>query len=248
MKLLNKDRIVQGLSVNYSIIEIFDEVDSTNDVIKTRQYFHPNSLILSRDQSKGIRTNGRSFYCEKDKGIYASCVVDTNSTTHAPSLLPIVMGLTLVQVLNKHGIDAHVKWVNDVLIDSKKVAGILCEQKNDQPLMVVGVGVNVYPIIFPNDLEHQCSYCQLHTNQELDINQLVVELFNEFNRNLYVESQVILDEYCKVSNLINKQITFVSNHNIIKGIVKTIDKSGALIVTSNDKDFRIISTNQIMDY
>jgi len=158
------------------------------------------------------------------------------------------MGLTVVQVLNKHKIDAHVKWVNDVLIDSKKVAGILCEQKNDQSLMVVGVGVNVYPIKFPKELEHQSSYCQDHTNQELDINQLLVELFSEFNRNLFIESQAILDEYCKVNDLINKQITFVFNQNVIDGIVKTIDKSGALIVSSNDKDFRIISTNQIMDY
>ncbi len=245
---LDKEKIIQGLSSVYPIIEVFDCVDSTNESIKQKEYFYFNSLILSNDQSKGRGTNGRSFYCEKDKGIYASCVVDSEKTSHTPTLLPIVMGLSLVRVLKKYNINANVKWVNDVLIDTRKVAGILCEQVHNQPLMVVGVGINVYPMNFPDEIIQHVSTLQQNTQQLLDINQIVVDLFLEFNKNLHVHTQQIIDEYCWYNKLMNQRIMFISNQQTLQGVVKTIDHTGALIVSHNSIDHRIVSSKQIINY
>lgn len=248
MIFIDKEKIKQGLSSNYSIIKVFDCVDSTNESIKMKEYFYPNSLIISKDQGKGKGTNGRSFYCEKNKGIYASCVIEPEKTSHAPTLLPIVMGLSLVNVLKKYGINAHVKWVNDILMDSKKVAGILCEQGYNHPLMVVGIGINVYPMNFPDDIVHQATTLQQHTQQLLDINQIVVDLFLEFNKQLFAKSQQIIDEYCLYNKLMNQRIMFISNQQTLQGVVKTIDHTGALIVSHNSIDHRIVSSKQIINY
>ena len=119
------DAITPRLSPFYKNVIVLETTDSTNDFIKKPDYYEVGNIVLSKYQSKGKGTQGNSFYCEKNKGIYASFVIDTNQINHMINLIPLMMGIAIARSMMKYQIAIQLKWVNDVLIDDKKVAGIL---------------------------------------------------------------------------------------------------------------------------
>lgn len=133
-----------------------DKVTSTNDVAKTLPC---QSVIVAREQTKGRGRCSRVWVSEPDNLFFS--IVLKNYGMKAP-LLSFVLGVSVVESLK--GVDAKLKWPNDVLIDGKKVSGILLENEGDK--IIAGIGVNtkyipkgdfLYPVeclngLFSNEL------------------------------------------------------------------------------------------------
>ena len=104
----------------------------------------PSVTILAREQTEGKGRVSRSWYSPRDKGIYAT----TMHTREAGDfgLLPLEIGIIVASFLREtYGIDARLKWPNDVLVAGKKIAGILIEarMRDDQAALIIGTGINV---------------------------------------------------------------------------------------------------------
>lgn len=107
----------------------------------------PSAVLIAREQSAGKGRAARSWYSPRDAGIYAT-VMHTRSRDDLP-LVPFAVGNIVARFLRQtYGIEAGLKWPNDVLAGGRKVAGILIEarQRESEISLIIGIGINVAPL------------------------------------------------------------------------------------------------------
>lgn len=107
----------------------------------------PQAMIIAGEQFAGRGRNERSWSSPAGKGIYATTLL-TRKANELP-LVPLAMANIVATYLRDvFGIDARIKWPNDILVDGKKIAGILIEARmhEDRAYMLIGIGVNVEPV------------------------------------------------------------------------------------------------------
>lgn len=126
----------------------FDTLVSTNDWAKKelktfkREAF---TLITAEQQTRGRGQYGRLWVSPKGENLYASFCFFINENQEEPLSLTHVLALSLARVLTTKGVNCRIKWPNDLLINRKKIAGILCETEYLPPYfgVVIGLGLNI---------------------------------------------------------------------------------------------------------
>lgn len=147
-------------------------VDSTN--ARARQLAQagaPHGTVVSaREQSAGRGRQGRTWSAPAGRALLCSVVLRS-----PPSLLPLAAGLAVAEVCEARGHSARLKWPNDVLVDGRKVAGILVEGRPQEDWAVVGIGLNVAlrPEDFPPELRETAASLGL---DEADLEGVLAEL------------------------------------------------------------------------
>lgn len=152
--------LIQRMTDGYSRIRFFDEIDSTNGYCKREaaSLAHGDAVIAAR-QTAGRGRMGRSF-TSGEGGLYMSVVI--KPSIKAEDALPLT-GMTAVAVVRAIkklcGITAGVKWMNDLIIGDRKIAGILVEmgisgasEKIDYAVVGVGINVSTRGEDFPEDI------------------------------------------------------------------------------------------------
>lgn len=128
-------------------VEVLDSVPSTNVVAAERAHEGaPDGLVVVADhQSAGRGRLDRSWETPEGSAVTFSMLVRPAAPTRSWPWLPLLTGYAVTKALRARGVEAGVKWPNDVLIGDKKVAGILVEriETSDGPAAVIGVGINV---------------------------------------------------------------------------------------------------------
>ena len=135
-----------------------DTVDSTNNyaanLCKLSKLVN-GTTILTKRQNHGRGQRGATWHSEPDKNLIFSTVIYPNLPIKRIFYLNICASISLVKTLNDLGIQAKVKWPNDIYIENRKVAGILIENQLGGNLVqtsVIGVGLNVNQLNFPPDI------------------------------------------------------------------------------------------------
>lgn len=134
-------------------VEVCDEVESTNQTLRERAERGEEAglFFLARSQTKGRGRLGRSFFSPKDAGLYMSLLlrpekVDAEKATRYTTLAAVAVCDAIEETTD---LQPEVKWVNDVLVNGRKVCGVLTEasiglENRLVEYLVVGVGVNLY--------------------------------------------------------------------------------------------------------
>lgn len=143
-----------------SLVHVFDSVDSTNNVLKdmARNGAPSGTVVISDHQSGGKGRRGRSFSSPKGVGIYLSYLFKPESGFDKISNLTSWTAIAVSDaIFNAYGIDSQVKWVNDLLINRKKICGILTEVtvEGESGMIdncIIGIGINVNESSFPEEL------------------------------------------------------------------------------------------------
>jgi BirA family transcriptional regulator, biotin operon repressor / biotin---[acetyl-CoA-carboxylase] ligase len=108
----------------------------------------PSVVIVAREQIEGRGRMSRSWHSPRDKGIWITAIHSRG--TSEIGLLPLEVGSVVADFLREtYGLDAKLKWPNDVVIDGRKVAGILIEarqREDDSTGLIIGIGINVDPV------------------------------------------------------------------------------------------------------
>lgn len=146
----NRDSIKKYITSGADIV-FFESVGSTNNVLKelAAQGAPEGTVVVSRMQTGGKGTKGRSFYSPAECGIYLSILVRPENRNDIDFLTPEA-ALAVVSAIEKiTGKRASVKWVNDVVLNGKKICGILAESlyregSSFPEYAVVGIGINVF--------------------------------------------------------------------------------------------------------
>ena len=121
---MNINEMKKSISSFYQKIEYYDEIESTSSLLKESLY-HEGDVIIADSQSHGRGRNGRSFHSPKGKGIYLSFVIEPELSVYDSLKMTALVGVSLVKAIQKnYSVSPLIKWVNDIIIDDHKIAGI----------------------------------------------------------------------------------------------------------------------------
>lgn len=133
-------------------VQVEKKVDSTNNVLKSYAAMGESRdlVLLSEEQSAGRGRRGRSFFSPEGTGIYLSLLLHPDVTPKESAILTtLTAAAAAVAIEAVTGVETQIKWVNDVFVRGKKIAGILTEAslvpgKSAPEYVVVGIGLNLY--------------------------------------------------------------------------------------------------------
>ena len=238
---LYPDTIQMGLKTSLigQKIHYFDELTSTNITAKELAHDADDGTIVVAEVQKGGRGRlGREWLSPRG-GIWMSVILKpTISLAHA-SRLTLVVGVAISKAMRKLGVDARIKWPNDILIDGKKVCGILTEvnaemEQIDYIVIGIGINANVDMNDFSDDVKDVATTLLSELGEPIDrisfIQDVLFELEQEYIRFSTQPFSHILDEWISLSDTIGRQVTVTTPSKIIEGKAVGMTEDGALMI------------------
>lgn len=246
-------------------IHVYKTLESTNQLAKKMaiEGSGHGTIVLSEEQTKGRGRLGRDFFSPREKGIYMSLLLQPSGTADEAVSITTAASVAVCRALSKlFGIEAQIKWVNDIFIDNRKVCGILTEavcnfETGSIESIILGIGLNVTTEKdeFPQELREiagsLAEYLQQKIGQEslLSIpprNQLAASIIDEvFKISEQLKSDDYISEYRSRCFILGKEIV-VSRGNIkFQAKALGIDSQGGLIIEKSDGNQEILNSGEI---
>ena len=144
-------------------IAFFEEIDSTNIMAGAlaEQGAPEGTLVLADHQTGGKGRRGRQWFSPAGTGIWMTLLLRPELSPERISAITLVAALSVGKAIHQvTGLDTGIKWPNDLVVDGKKVCGILTEMRfvpGSSPYVLLGIGINVNQTEFPADLPHAYS-------------------------------------------------------------------------------------------
>lgn len=215
----------------------YEQVKSTQDLAK--KYLEnkneiQNAVFVAESQTNGYGKLNRSFYSPAKTGIYFSIAIPNFQLNQEKAgLLTPFVAIKMVHCLCHFFPQQafQIKWVNDIYLNSRKVAGILTE--THQNGLVIGIGININTTVFPKEITQKAgsivhdSYDRAALTQSLI--QSVVEAVQQYDQADF------LNEYRSLSCVLNKRVQVKVGKRLVEGKTIAIDHAGRLVVESNGK-------------
>jgi len=221
-----------------SSIHYFDSVDSTMDVARglARNNCPHFTVVISGRQTKGRGRLDRTWL-SSEGGLYFTMVLRPKIPPVLSSRVNFAASMILARTLRKmFEIDAMVKWPNDILIDGRKVSGLLSEMEAETDrvrFINVGVGINVNND--PTVIEPMATSLKKILGRKISRRELLSEFLDGFESRLNRGAlENVVSEWKKYAETLNRHVTIVTDREISEGLAVDVDKDGALILKLAD--------------
>lgn len=227
----------------------FEVLNSTNYKAKelAEKGCEAGTLVTADMQNFGVGRRGRSWSSEKGTGIYMSMVLRPNMEIENISMITLLMAMTIAKVLKAYHIlpkeTPCIKWPNDIVINKKKICGILTELTlcgMEIDYVIVGIGINVSNQVFPEKIKETAGSILSETGMEIEKEELITEIWHVFKeyyqRFLYAKDfSEFREEYesCLLNK--NKQVLVLEPTGNYEGIAMGVTDRGELIVNTGTK-------------
>jgi BirA family biotin operon repressor/biotin-[acetyl-CoA-carboxylase] ligase len=234
----------------------FLELTSTNDVAKelALRGAKEGTVVLAETQISG-RGRLERKWISPEGGLWFSIVLrPTISSRDAPKLT-LMASVAVARTINKlSAVGAEIKWPNDVLINQKKVCGILTEAElKDETLdfVVIGIGINADFDLnaLPRYIKDYSTTLREESGEEIDRETLLCTLLEktESYYALFKERKfyAILKEWRSLTSFLGSYVKIVSGEEKIEGMALNIDEDGALMLRQSDKTLRKVTVGDL---
>lgn len=235
----------------------FSSIDSTNEQAKKLAWDGASNgtLVTADKQTNGKGRRGRNWESEEKKGIYMSLILKPNILPQNASMLTLVAALSvssaIKNLLKSDKVLPYIKWPNDIVMNQKKICGILTEmelKQNNIAHIIVGIGINVNHCKFPEELPTASSLF-LETGQKLQQEDVIEEILRYFEiyYRVFLETQDLTGlkkEYESMLINKNKQVTVLEPNGSWNGTACGITDKGGLIVDTED-GYRYVSSGEV---
>ncbi len=219
----------------------YDKLESTNTRAKEIAFqTKEGALVVAEEQTAGKGRLGRTWLSPKNRGIYMSVILKPNTDPVNVARLTLLGAAAINLALEDIGIESKIKWPNDVVINGKKVAGVLTEMHSELGVInyvVLGIGINanVKWDQIPEELKEKATSLRVVKGKDIDRRALFVRLVTRMD-NLYKEfiQTGQIDGAIKIcrdkSAVIGKEIIVHQGTEKRQGRAIEINKNGELIV------------------
>ena len=203
----------------------FDSLDSTMRVASASE---PGTIVLADRQLAGLGRHGHTWHSEAGHGIYCSIVLPP-----AP-VLTLALGVaTADAIAQATGIQCDLRWPNDLMLDNRKVAGILVQLVNGNA--IAGIGINVNHPGFPPELAEEAISLRQHAGRQLSREDILIALFPAIDSIIGEDTETILRLFTHASSYAaGRRVTVQQPGGDITGTTAGLDQSGFLIVRKDD--------------
>jgi len=209
------------------LMEHYREIGSTNDRAKELAEAGVLNVCVSAEMQTGGRgRKGRSFFSPSGTGLYVSYVLppeDLNMLTVAGA----VYAAEAIEKLTEKPVG--IRWVNDLLMDGRKICGILAEgtfsAEGTLRYAVIGIGINVLRTEFPPELCGIAGDLESLTGKRVDRSELLGELTAAFERK---ETAGLLEAYRARSVVLGREITVYRGNETFRAKALDLSEDGGL--------------------
>lgn len=240
-------RILETKIIGKKIL-FFEDIDSTNNKAKKIAFDEDEgTVVISEMQKTGRGRRGREWHSPKG-GIYVSFVLKPNIPPEMAPQMTLLTSLALVETIASmdETLDAKIKWPNDILINGKKLSGILTELSSDVEkinYIVVGVGVNLNTEI--DALPENGTSLKEELNQDVSTKLFLKSFLERFDLIYqdYKDGKVneIIGRWKNNSDTLGKKVNIVGIKENYTGFAKDIDSNGALILETDGGEVKVYS-------
>ncbi len=169
---------------------VFDELASTNTFASeyAKRHSPPAAVILADKQTAGRGRLNRSWFSPAESNIYGSLLFCHDRPIQLLGWVPLMAGVAIAQAIETETkIRIHLKWPNDLLVEERKVGGVLCEslsnvQKNNYVVIGFGINVNLSQSEFPQDLLDSATSLKIQCHRSVDRETLVVRIITSLEK------------------------------------------------------------------
>lgn len=257
--ILTENEIMPYLNTKYIGNKIihFHTINSTNTKAKELASLgeENGTIILSEEQTLGKGRLGRQWCSPKGKGIWLSLILKPDLDPINASKITQIGAAALCKSFIEIGIPSFIKWPNDIVINNRKVCGILTEMNgelNRINYIILGIGINVNIDMddLPEELKDTASSLKIESGKTIDRRKLVAlilnnfePLYNELLNQGHINSSINICR--KNSILLNKQIRIINKNSTKIAKALDLDNEGRLIVQLEDGTIDTIISGEV---
>ncbi|MHC4187645.1 MAG: biotin--[acetyl-CoA-carboxylase] ligase [Planctomycetota bacterium] len=237
---LDPDKIQAGLKTKRigGKVIVYDSTTSTNDIAAeyAKNIEHDGLVIFAEQQTTGRGRAGTKWLTGYGDSILCSIVLVENKCSC--DLLSLVSAVAVAQAISQTtDISAQVKWPNDILLNRKKVAGILLESKQheEQAFYILGIGINCNQTKedFPDEIRKTATSISLETNSTCNRIALIQELLTSLEHWLKIaqkNSKKVISQWQELSILYHHRVKLLYDGKKFSGNCIGIDPQEGLIL------------------
>lgn len=256
--ILSRTELLSSINTEWAGREVlyFDETDSTNtELKKAAEKDAPHGTLAVADyQTMGKGRRGRSWTSPHGVGIWMSILLRPRLHPSCASMLTLVAALAVAEGIEEVcGLESKIKWPNDIVVNGKKVCGILTEMSTELECInyvVVGIGINANAEVFPEGIREIATSLLLETGSRVGRSRLIGAVMKAMEKyyGLFLEKQNmsgLLDAYN--SKLANKDnvVRVLAPGNEYTGTAEGINEEGELLVRMEDGELRAVISGEV---
>ena len=254
------EKIKEGLKTQFigQNLLLLTDTFSTNDLAKelASQGAKRGTVVLSEKQSHGRGRLGRKWISPVG-GLWFSIILNPNIKPKETFKLTFLTAVVIVQTLKTlFKLNAQIKWPNDILLNSKKVCGILSELitnpsgRLDSVIVGIGLNVNIDLPSFPKSLRFSVTSIKHELHKEIDREFLLSTLLTEFEKYYlrFTEGDFdrILEEWKEHTCTLDSYVEVENLDKTINGQAVAIDKDGALLIKLENGAIHRVLTGDVI--
>lgn len=236
----------------------YKKVDSTNDIAYhlAEKGVKAGTAIIAEEQSRGKGRHGRHWVSPSKGGIYLSCILRPKIPPNEIPRITLFAAVAVAKAIRDvTSLDVSIKWPNDLVLDGKKVCGILTEMKAEQDsvdFIILGIGINVNTPLkqLPKgstSLKDELNNHNIKRSiSRVELTKQVLERLEEFysilERNGF---EPIIDAWKGLSNMLGSRIKVILPGRTFEGLAHDINPDGALVVRLDSGILEKVSSGDV---
>lgn len=226
-------------------IQVFQETASTNDVVEklARDEVREGIVVFAESQSRGRGRLGRQWISPSGKGLWFSVLLRPQLPPSAATQLTVVSAVAVARGIERHtGLKPEIKWPNDIVFGTRKVAGILLELGAEldhirHVVLGIGIDVNLAEDEMPPELRSIATSLRIEGGRPFDRAELATRVLAEleaaYGRLRRGDFHEISDEWMRRCSTLGQRVTIRMADRVIIGRAESLNEDGALLVRTD---------------
>lgn len=256
--LLTESEIKSRLHTEWAGSEIhcYELIDSTNNVAKyaAEQGSAHGALFVAEQQNAGKGRRGRSWVSPSGTGIWMTILLRPELEPFRASMLTLVAALSMSRAIEETtGLTVNIKWPNDLVVNGKKVCGILTEMSAEMEwihYVVIGLGTNANIEEFPEEIQKTATSLKLEAGKYIERVPIICAFLTYFEQNykIFMEQKNLsglLEKYNESLINYDHEVRILDPVCEYIGVAKGIDESGKLIVVKEKGEIVKITSGEV---
>ncbi|MBI4709885.1 MAG: biotin--[acetyl-CoA-carboxylase] ligase [Nitrospirae bacterium] len=236
----------------------FQSAASTNDealrLIQAKD--NPEGIVIFADsQERGRGRFNRSWVSPPDVNLYFTVVLKPPLHSKDAALLTLMAAVAAVSAIREYtGLDAGIKWPNDILIRDKKAGGILAETKTNANGIIfaavgIGLNVNLFMEMLPEEIRALATSLIKEKGEPVDRIKLLSHILSRMEHWYKVllndGKKILIDECVKLSSTVGNMVDIIAPDGVKSGIAEGISEDGALVLKSASGSVEMIYAGDV---